>query len=239
MNNPNFRPLYTQVKELMVHRLVTNVWRAGMALPSENLLASEFGVSQGTVRKALDEMTAENLLVRHQGRGTFVAEHNQQRSLFHFLHLVGEKDNRQLPQSQVVSIALATADALESEQLELESGAEVIRVCRVRSLNERPVIYETLTMPETLFPGLHKQGASLPNSLYSLYERQYGVSVTRAIERLCAVAAQEEVATQLALPPGTPLLRIQRTAYTLNSRPVELRLSNCNTRDHHYLSELT
>ncbi len=239
MNNPNFQPLYAQVKDLMVHRLITNVWKAGMALPSENLLASEFGVSQGTVRKALDEMTAENLLVRRQGRGTFVAEHTQQRSLFHFLHLVGENDNRQMPQSQVISIAPATADALESKQLELDNGAAVIRVCRVRSLNERPVIYETLTIPEAIFPGLNEQGASLPNSLYSLYERQYGISVTRAIERLCAVAAQGEVARHLVLAPGTPLLCIQRTAYTLNSSPVELRLSHCNTQDHHYLSELT
>jgi GntR family transcriptional regulator len=237
--NPNFKPLYAQVKELMIRRLVDNTWTAGMALPSENQLAAELKVSQGTVRKALDEMTAENLLVRRQGRGTFVAEHTQQRALFHFLHLVGENDNRQLPQSQVISIETVQADDQESQQLELDSDAQVIRLNRVRFLNKQPVISETITVPYALFPGLGQQDGIIPNSLYSLYERQYGISVTRAVERLSAESAQGEVAKQLTLDPGTPLLSIQRIAYNLNSRPVELRISRCNTHQHHYLSELT
>ncbi|MEH6627148.1 MAG: GntR family transcriptional regulator [Motiliproteus sp.] len=237
--NPNFQPLYMQVKELMIRRLVDKTWTAGMALPSENQLAAELKVSQGTVRKALDEMTAENLLVRRQGRGTFVAEHTQQRALFHFLHLVGENDNRQMPQSQMISIETVPADAQEAEQLELDSDAAVIRIDRVRFLDEQPVICETITVPYALFPELGQQDGVIPNSLYSLYERQYGISVTRAVERLSAECAQGNVAKQLQLTPGTPLLNIQRTAYSLNSRPVELRISRCNTQQHHYLSELT
>ncbi|MEH6471052.1 MAG: GntR family transcriptional regulator [Halopseudomonas sp.] len=237
--NPNFKPLYAQVKELLTRRLVDNTWKAGMALPSENQLAAELKVSQGTVRKALDEMTAENLLVRKQGRGTFVAEHTQQRALFHFLHLVGVNDNRQLPQSQLISIATLPADDLESQQLELGSDAPVIRLNRVRSLNDQPVISETISVPYALFPELGQLKELIPNSLYSLYERQYGISVSRAVERLSAQSAQGQVAKQLALPPGTPLLCIQRTAYSLNSRPVELRISRCSTQHHHYLSELT
>lgn len=237
--NPNFQPLYAQVKQLMIRRLVENDWIAGMVLPSENQLAVEFKVSQGTVRKALDELTAENLLVRRQGRGTFVAEHTQQRALFHFLHLVGENDNRQLPQSQLLSIETVEASELESQQLELASNAQVIQLNRVRLLNEQPIICEIITVPFDLFPDLCQQNEEIPNSLYSMYERQYGISVTRAVERLSAESAQGEIAQQLALVPGTPLLSIQRTAYSLNSRPVELRISSCNTQHHHYLSELT
>lgn len=237
--NPNFKPLYAQVKELMVHRLAANVWMPGMALPSENQLAKEFGVSQGTVRKALDELTAEHLLVRRQGRGTFVAEHTRNRALFHFLHLVGENDRRQLPNSRVLRITSATPSAAEVEQLALEDEQAVIRICRVRYLNDEAVIYEIISVPGSLFPGLEALGKELPDSLYGLYERQYGLSVTRAVERLSASTAQGEVASQLALPPGAPLLSIQRTAYTLNARPVELRISHCDTHRHHYLSELT
>jgi len=168
-----------------------------------------------------------------------VAEHTQDRALFHFLHLVGENDSRQLPTSQVLRIEPVAANALEIEQLKLEPNETVIRVSRVRFLNERPVIHETISVPEALFPGLDQMGKELPNSLYAVYERQYGVSVSHAIERLSATAAQDEVARQLDLAPGTPLLSIQRTAYTLNSRPVELRISRCHTQNHHYLLELT
>lgn len=237
--NPNFKPLYAQVKELMVRRLAANVWMPGTALPSESQLAKEFGVSQGTVRKALDELTAENLLVRRQGRGTFVAEHTRNRALFHFLHLVGENDSRQLPNSQVLRLESAPPTAIEVQQLELQNDEAVTRICRVRSLNDRVVIYEIISVPESLFPGLEALGRELPDSLYGLYERQYGISVTRAVERLSASAARDEIASQLALTPGAPLLSIQRTAYTLNARPVELRMSHCDTRNHHYLSELT
>lgn len=237
--NPNFKPLYAQVKELMMQRLAANVWLPGTALPSENQLAKEFGVSQGTVRKALDELTAEHLLVRRQGRGTFVAEHTRNRALFHFLHLVGENDSRQLPNSQVLGIVSARPTSIEQEQLALEEKQTVIRICRVRFLNDRAVIYETISVPEALFPRLEELGKELPDSVYGLYERQYGLSVTRAVERLSASAAEAEVASHLGLVPGTPLLSIQRTAYTLNSRPVELRISHCDTRYHHYLSELT
>ncbi|MEH6577209.1 MAG: GntR family transcriptional regulator [Amphritea sp.] len=239
MNNPNFQPLYNQVKNLIIRRLVDNEWTAGMALPSEHQLAAEFKVSQGTVRKALDEMAAQNLLIRLQGRGTFVAEHTQQRALFHFWHLVGENDSRQLPQSKVISIETVQADDQELELLELKSDAQIIRICRVRLLNEQPVICETISIPYALFPELGQQDVLIPNSLYSLYERQYGLSVTRAIERLTAESARGEVAKRLELEPGTPLLTIKRIAYTLNSRPVELRISRCNTQHHHYLSELT
>lgn len=223
----------------MIRRLVDNDWTAGMALPSENQLAVEFKVSQGTVRKALDEMTAENLLVRRQGRGTFVAEHTQQRALFHFWHLVDENDSRQLPQSQLISVETVPADDLALQQLELDNHEQMIRIERVRFLREQPVICETIIVPYSLFPELGQQDGVIPNSLYSLYERQYGISVTRAVERLSAESAQGEIARRLALIPGTPLLSIQRTAYSLNSRPVELRISRCNTSQHHYLSELT
>src|SRR3546814_10554487 len=88
---PEARPLYAQVRTLLLQRLIEGIWKPGTALPSEMQLAQELGVSQGTVRKALDDLAAENLVVRRQGRGTFVAEHDTDRALFHFFHLVGEE----------------------------------------------------------------------------------------------------------------------------------------------------
>jgi len=236
---PSFKPLYQQVKELMLMRLTERSWAPGDILPSEALLAAEFGVSQGTVRKALDELTAENLLRRSQGRGTFVAEHTTNRSLFHFLNLVDADNQKQIPQSRLVEMHLGEADVDEARELGLEPGDQVVRINRNRFLNEKPVVTERITVPWRLTPGLEELADDLPNTLYQLYEKRFGFSVTRASEWLSAISASPSHAQQLNVEVGTPLLCIRRVAYTYNAQPVELRISVCHTANHQYLSELT
>src|SRR5450432_187735 len=97
VDGPDFRPLYAQVKALMIRRMLRGDWRPGALLPSEARLAAEFGVSQGTMRKALDEMATQNLVVRQQGRGTFIARHSQRGALFHFFHIRDESGIKELP----------------------------------------------------------------------------------------------------------------------------------------------
>lgn len=239
MDTPSFLPLYTQVKELMIKRITDSLWLPGMLLPSENELAKELKVSQGTVRKALDEMALDKLVVRKQGRGTYITEHDNQRDLFHFFHLVNSKGvGKNLPESHVITIEEGVCTQQELELLELQPTDEVIRVSRVRLLENKPVIYELISVPKSLFPYLSETEANLPNSLYSLYESRYGVSVARASEWLSARGANQYTSEQLKIENGAPILTIRRLAYTLSHRPVELRVSHCNTENHHYLSEL-
>jgi len=239
IKSPSFKPLYQQVKELMLMRLTDRSWAPGDLLPSEGVLASEFGVSQGTVRKALDELTSENLLRRSQGRGTFVAEHTTNRSLFHFLNLVNADNEKQIPQSRLVDMQLGLAEPDEAKALKLELGEQVVRIRRNRYLNDCPVIAEQITVPWKLTPGLENLAEDLPNTLYQLYEKRFGFSVTKASEWLSAISASPYEAAQLGLAVGTPVLCIQRLAYTYNAQPVEFRLSVCHTANHRYLSELT
>lgn len=231
------RPLYAQVRELMIGRMVQGVWKPGAILPSEIQLAEEFGVSQGTVRKALDALAAENLVTRRQGRGTFVAEHDAERALFHFFHLVGEDGSRQLPGGTQLSCQVAKANLGESDRLDVERGTAVIRLRRTRDMGGVPVIFEMITVPASMFPGIGDAG-DLPNTLYEFYEGNYGVTIARAEERLRAVAASKEVAGHLGIKTGAPLLEIDRVAFALNGRPAEWRVSLCDTRHHHYLAEL-
>lgn len=235
---PGFKPLYQQVKDLLIGRLIGGYWKPGDLLPSEMQLAEEFGVSQGTVRKALDEMTAINLLVRRQGRGTYVAEHDQEHALFHFFKLTDRQGRPLVPESCVLRLARGPAKAAEAARLKLEPGAEVVRVTRVRSLAGRPAIFERIALPAALFPGLEEK-RDLPNTLYTLYARDYGITIGRAEERLTAVAAGAEAARHLDLPREAPLLAIDRIALALDpnplgGRPVEWRLSLCDTRDQVY-----
>src|SRR5690349_6045144 len=149
---PDFRPLYAQVKELMIRRMLDGAWRPGDILPSEGRLAAEFGVSQGTVRKALDEMAAQRLLVRQQGRGTFVARHDQERSLFHFFHIVGEDGEKELPSSRILDLRLARAEREQAALLALPPRAKVYNLLRIRTLQGEAVILERIALPASLFP---------------------------------------------------------------------------------------
>ncbi|MBI3453100.1 MAG: GntR family transcriptional regulator [Rhodospirillales bacterium] len=236
-DSPDFKPLYVQVKDLLVRRLVTGAWRPGEGLPSETSLAGEFGVSQGTVRKALDELAQQNLVVRQQGKGTFVATHTPQRALFHFFHLVGDDGARALPGSRLLAVRAAKATKAEAARLDLKADAGVVRLKRMRLLGGREAIVERIALPAARFPGLEKD-SDLPNELYRHYELVYGVTVARAVEALKAIAANAEEAKLLRLAAGAPLLEIDRLAYALDGHAVEWRVSHCDTADHHYVSEI-
>jgi GntR family transcriptional regulator len=230
-----FRPLYRQVRDILVRRIAEGVWRPGQVLPSEPEIASDLGVSQGTVRKALDEMAAENLVVRRQGRGTFVAKHDDARLLFQFFKLSPDRGERQLPTSRVIGAAIRR-DATAAEKLKLAPDEPIIQIDQVRSLNDEPCIVERISLPSALFPGLASE--ELPSNLYEYFASAFGVRVARASEKLKAVTADEREARLIGVAPGAPLLQIDRLAFSLDSRCVEWRMSLCRTDKIHYTTDL-
>jgi GntR family transcriptional regulator len=230
-------PLYARVRDRLRQRIAAGAWLPGAMIPSEHEIAAELGVSQGTVRKALDELTEERLLVRRQGRGTFVAEHDASRALFQFFKIEGDDGMRRLPDSRVVSVTTGAPDAGDAERLGLAPRARVIRIERIRLLDDKPVIFERIAVPLALFRDL-ATARDLPNHLYGLYAAEFGVIVARAVERLKAVAASRAAAKWLGVPPGAPLLQIDRDAIDLTGRVVERRVSICLTERHTYVSDL-
>ncbi|MBL8587191.1 MAG: GntR family transcriptional regulator [Methylobacteriaceae bacterium] len=234
---PHFAPLYRQVRALLVQRIARGRWRPGELIPSEIQIAAELGVSQGTVRKALDEMTVENLLVRQQGRGTFVAQHDEARILFQFFKIVPDAGEPVFPESDLRSCLEAPADAAEAGHLGVKTGAPAIRIARVRSLAGRPVISEYICVSAALFPGMAADGA-LPNNLYAYYADRYGVTIAGGRERIKALPAAPEDAALLGLPAAAPVLLIDRVATALDGAPVEWRRSYCATEACSYLSIL-
>jgi GntR family transcriptional regulator len=236
-----FRPLYRQVKDVLVRRIADGVWAAGGALPSEPDIAADLGVSHGTVRKALDELAAENLVVRRQGKGTFVARHDEARILFQYFKLIPDTGERRFPDSRTLGVEARDADPEAARVLDLRKGAKVVVIERVRSLAEQVCIVERIVLPRSLFPGIEKRGIGgqdLPNNLYELYRAEFGVTIARATECLKAVAATRREAKHLDVPVGTPLLAIDRTALAIDGAPVEWRVSLCRTDAFHYLSDL-
>ena len=214
-------------------------WGPGDAIPSEGELAARFNVSQGTVRKAIDEMAAENLLVRRQGKGTFVATHNDPRSFYRFLRLVPDDGSMAHSVSEPRSCNLIVAPPEVAEALRIAPGSNVLRVERLLSFNGEAVVLDQSYLVADLFSGLtleHLRGSE--RSLYSMFESDYGVRMIHAEERLRAVAADEYSAELLGVGQGEPLLLVERTAYTYGNKPVEWRRGLYCTRSHYYRNDL-
>lgn len=226
--SPHFRPLYRQVYDFLVRQIAESAWRPSEALPSEQELASRLGVSQGTVRKALDALAVEKLVERRQGKGTYVAEQTQESALFRFFRLTEPGGERAIPTRAEESVKRRAARVEEIGKLGLERGDKVVEVTRTRLVAGHPVVFERSILPLRLFPDIDRR-RPLPNALYAMFQREYGIHIVAAEERLAADAASAEDARRLPLAIGAPLLRIERVAIALDGSRVEWRVSRCDT----------
>ncbi|MBU3737595.1 MAG: GntR family transcriptional regulator [Rhodoferax sp.] len=240
---PAFSPLYQQIKGLILNSLRLGEWKPGEPIPSEFDLAARFRVSQGTVRKAVDELAADNLLVRRQGKGTFVATHAAQHIRYRFLKLVPDATvrDREAPATRtIVECRRLRANADVARALNLRSGDPVLQVRRVLAFAERPTILEDIWLPGSSFKGLTAERLREHDGpMYALFETEFGVRMVRAEEKIRAVAADAQQAELLRVSPGVPLLSVERIAFTYHDVPMELRRGLYLTDSHHYRNELS
>jgi GntR family transcriptional regulator len=240
---PAFSPLYQQIKVLILHSLQDGEWKPGDVIPSEMELAARFRVSQGTVRKAIDELAAENLVVRRQGKGTFVATHAEQQVQYRFLRLLpdsGDSSKEGPAQRRIIECKRLRAPADIARALGLRSGDAVLHVRRVLSFQQVPTILEDLWLPAAPFKGLTAERLdSYRGPMYALFETEFGVRMVRAEERIRALAASEPACELLKVKAGEPLLSVERTAFTYNDLPMELRRGLYRTDTHHYRNSLS
>ena len=236
---PTFSPLYRQIKGLIMHSLESGEWHPGAAIPSEIELAVRYKVSQGTVRKAIDELAAEKHLLRRQGKGTFVATHDEARSQFRFLRLMPDEGKQEWPASQLLDCKRARASAEIAHLLELRAGDGVVVIRRVLNFADEPIVFEQIYLPGVLFRNLN---AAIFNeykgSMYKLFETEFGTRMIRAEEKIRAVAADAAVAELLRVPRDTPLLCVERVAFSYGEKPVEFRRGYYRTDRHYYRNEL-
>ena len=232
-------PLYREVKRLLTAGLERGEWRPGEALPSEARLAKRFDVSIGTIRKAVDELVAEQVLVRQQGRGTFVATHNRSRLMFQFFRIVRDDGERQLPEPALVAFERGRAEPDEALGLGIAPGDRVLRVRNLLRLAGAPIVLDDIVLAHARFPGLTERVfRTREGTIYQLYQTRYGINIVRAAERLKATLAERDAARLLEVAPRAALLEIRRVAMTYNDAPIELRRSLVNTAHHAYASDL-
>ena len=236
---PAFQPLYRQIKTLITQSLVSGEWRPGDLIPSEIELASRFSVSQGTVRKAIGELADQNLLVRQQGKGTFVASHSEERSQFPYLRITPDRGSLDELAATLLDCRKVKLDAASGKKLGLAAGSGAFLITRLMSISAKRAIYEEIRLPATRFKGLSAETIERHHCMmYSMYETEFDVRILHVEEQIKAFAAERTPAGHLGVAEGTPLLVIERVAYTYADKAVELRRSYCSTKEHHYRNRI-
>ncbi|MBT7998878.1 MAG: GntR family transcriptional regulator, partial [Betaproteobacteria bacterium] len=219
--------------------LAEGLWNPGQSIPSEVELAQSFSVSQGTVRKAIDELAAENILIRRQGKGTFVASHDEEGSQLRFLRLTSTQNNKENLDNHLVSFTKEKATNKIAKSLGVNIGTTVVSIKRVLTFNQKPLILDFIKVPASSFRKLtsemivEKKGA-----MYRMYETEFGIQMLRAQEKIRAVAADADTSELLGVKKNTPVLSVERISFTYSDKPIEWRLGLCLTENHHYASEL-
>ena len=233
-SGPAFSPLYQQIKLLITRSLQEGEWKPGEAIPAETDLAARYRVSQGTVRKAIDELATENLLVRRQGKGTFVATHAEEQIQYRFLRLVPDDGKTRGMERHFIDCRRMRPPAAVARALDLRAREGAIPFRRTLAQDDRPVVLDEIWLPALMFKGLTAERLTEHRPMYNMFETEFGVRMIRAEEKIRAVAADAPTAEVLAVPPGTPLLSRGAPVLTYGDRPVELRRGLYCTAGHHY-----
>ena len=233
------KPLYLQLRDALVERIAGGDWKPNTAIPNESDLAREFGVSAGTMRKALDMMEAERLLTRRQGRGTFVNDQSSDELAARFCNIRGADGKRANGQIKSAEIAEVEANAEERDRLQLDASERVFRIQRIRHQNGRVFLIENVTLPARLFPDLAADGrkSAVADRVIALAQG-YGILLGKAEERVSAIAASPEIAQKLGIAAGTPVMVLDRIVRDLDGRPIEWRIGWCHLADKYYMAEM-
>ena len=234
-----FSPLYQQIKALLLDSLQSGEWRPGAPIPSEMELAARYEVSQGTVRKAVDELATENLLIRHQGKGTFVASHHSEAWQYRFFSLMPDSGKKAPLKSHFLACKAIKSPSKIAQLLKLPASEQVIQIDRVQSLGGHVAVFEQIWLAKARFSGMTLERLeSWPGPLYAFYESEFATHMVRAEEKIKAIAAEAAIANHLKLEPGSPLLLVERLSFTYGNKPVEVRRAHYDTRQQHYENKL-
>ncbi len=234
-----FSPLYQQIKAMILASLQASEWLPGASIPSEMELAARYLVSQGTVRKAIDELAAENLLVRRQGKGTFVATHQEDGWQYRFLRLEPDSGQKYPLVNQFLACEQIASPAEIAKLLKLKAGDPVLRIDRVQSFDSKPIVFEEIWLSAVRFKGLSLDKLNAwSGPMYAFYESQYATHMVRAEEQIKAISASKDIAAHLGLAIGSAILAVDRVAYTYGNKPVEVRHARYDTSEQHYVNKL-
>jgi GntR family transcriptional regulator len=210
----------------------------GDLIPSEPQLAKQLEVSQGTVKKAIDNLVWERRLFRHQGKGTYVSSIDFNNSLFRFTTYGDAEGKPTRIHKATTARHITPATPSLADKLEVPSGTDILYVERVGFVEDQPVMVEYSHWRSDIVPGLEDQALHIPDLLYALIVEKFKLPVVRAEETLTAGATDEQTASHLLIDPGTPVLVLNRTTYTRDNQIIEVRTSKGRADKFSYKTEI-
>jgi GntR family transcriptional regulator len=226
------RPLYLQVRDVLVQRIIVGHWKPGATLPNETQLAQQLGISIGTVRKALDLMEVERIVTRRQGRGTFVNDYASAETTFPFSMFHNFDGRRISGRKQAREITRVPAGTEEAARLGLRRGDELIRVERLREHEDQFFMTEVCFLPARFFTRMPDDFGSYRLSALAQLN---AILVGRADERVEISPADAQMAQDLGVAVGTPLLKLDRVIFSDHEDALEWRIAHCFLRNERYL----
>ncbi|MBX3651884.1 MAG: GntR family transcriptional regulator [Burkholderiales bacterium] len=222
----NPEPLYKDLRRKLIEGLAQGRWMPGDRLPPEPVLANQYRVSISTVRAAISQLVTSGILIRNQGRGTFVAAHDLDRSRYSFSNLYDHLGNKVLSTRQILTIKKCRPDAETMKILQLFDRLpnSIYKVSALLNVDKQPAAVMTVILPVWIFPRFGKSGLKqTEENLYAIFQKLYGVTVVHMNETISAGKANACIAKQLNIKANDPVLNVNRVSYTYNDIPVEIR----------------
>lgn len=219
-------PYYAQLKQILTAAVDEQQLHAGARLPGDNELAQHFDLSRSVVRQALSELEAEGLIARRRGKGTFLAESKVSEGLANWPGGLADDVRRrgETVRSKVLRSEVVQADSRIARLLQLEQGAPVASLERVRYINDEPWVHTTTWLPADRFPGLTQHDFT-EQSLYALLRDRYGTQFGRVRRSIEAALAGEVTGPYLHVPPADPVLRLTSILNDRSGQPIETFLA--------------
>ena len=233
------QPLYNSVRSLILTKLRAREWLPGTKIPTEPELAMLFDVSVGTVRKAVEDLVSEKVLIRRARIGTTVATHEQQNQFSTFFNFLARKNSEMVIEQKLLSFQKVLADSALATILKVREGDPLIMIDNLRIINGHPAMYDRIWLPQKKFSKLTQKGfETRSGSIYSLYQSQFMMTIVRIHEQVEAIKTPGFVMQELELKKNEPVLQISRYAYTYGNDIVEYRNRYVNTTFSLYLNEI-
>ena len=232
------RPLYQRLRNQIASEIAQNIWHPGEAISTEAELATRYQISVGTVRRAIDVLVLDGLIERRNGSGMFVRRPDFNTSFIRFTRVWGSAGDRRVPQSFIYKAETLPGSLTVTSALNLPDGATVIKLLRLRTFEERSIIYEEIWLNEARFNKTLTVIGEQPRLLYPIYENLCGAVVARAEEIITIDVANETDIRLLGIETGASIVSVERLSLGYDDQPIELRYSRSPAADFHYKVEL-
>lgn len=219
-------PLYKSVEAHIRDQIAAGDLIPGDLIPSEPQLATQLNVSQGTVKKAIDNLAKEKLLYRHQGKGTYVSRIDFNNSLFRFFSYGNERGRDIRIHKETPLRKIKRAPAIICRCLKLPTGSQVLYIERIGLVADEPVLIEKSWWNADQVQGLENESIHIPDLMYAVVEDKFRVPIVGAEETLTAEAADKRTASRLGIKPRDPVVVLKRLTFTADKLPIEYRVTH-------------